>query len=72
FVTGDATKVIHVVLDGLHAPITVNGQKYDGQMPAWKGNLSNSDIAAVITYIRKSWGNSAGPVTEAEVAKQAK
>ena len=39
-----------------------------GVMPAWRGQLSNADIAAVITYIRSSWGNKAGPVTEAEVA----
>lgn len=37
-------------------------------MPAWKGVISNSDIAAVITYIRSAWGNKAGPVTAAQVA----
>ena len=26
-------------------------------MPAWKGNLTTSQIADVITYIRGSWGN---------------
>ena len=37
-------------------------------MPAWQGTLSNADIAAVITYIRSSWGNKAAAVTEAQVA----
>ncbi len=37
-------------------------------MPSWKGQLSASDIAAVATYIRASWGNKAGAVTEADVA----
>ena len=37
-------------------------------MPAWKGQLSAGDIAAVATFVRASWGNKAGPVTEADVA----
>jgi mono/diheme cytochrome c family protein len=57
------------VLSGLHAPISVNGQTYNGQMPAWKGTLSNQDIADAITYIRGSLGsNHASAVTQAQVA----
>jgi mono/diheme cytochrome c family protein len=42
---------------------------YNGQMPAWKGQLSNSDIADVITYIRGSLGNNkASAVTTAQVS----
>ena len=67
-VTGDPEKVIGIVLGGLHGSITVNGQTYNGMMPAWKGTLSNKDIANVITYIRGSLGNKASAVTEAQVA----
>ncbi len=67
-VTGDANKVIHIVNGGLTGKISVNGKSFNGTMPAWKGTLSTSDIAAVITYIRSSWGNKAGPVTSAQVA----
>jgi ubiquinol-cytochrome c reductase cytochrome b subunit len=68
-VTGDAGKVIGIVLSGLHGSITVNGAAYNGQMPAWKGTLSNADIADVITYIRGSLGNNkASAVTEKQVA----
>ncbi len=68
-VTGDPNKVIGIVLGGLHAPITVGGQSYNGMMPAWKGNLSNKDIADVISYIRGSLGNNhASAVTQAQVA----
>jgi mono/diheme cytochrome c family protein len=38
-------------------------------MPSWKGQLSDADIASVLTYIRSSWGNSASAVTEAQVKK---
>ena len=68
-VTGDPNKVIGIVLHGLNAPISVNGQSYNGQMPAWKGTLTNKEIADVITYIRGSLGNNtASAVTEAQVA----
>jgi ubiquinol-cytochrome c reductase cytochrome b subunit len=68
-VTGDAGKVIGIVLDGLHGSVSVNGQSYNGMMPAWKGTLSNKDVADVVTYIRGSLGsNHASAVTEAQVA----
>lgn len=68
-VTGDPNKVIGIVLGGLSTPITVNGQSFHGQMPPWKGTLTNSQIADVITYIRSSLGNNkASAVTEAQVA----
>jgi ubiquinol-cytochrome c reductase cytochrome b subunit len=67
-VTGDPNKVVGILLGGLHGAITVNGQTYNGQMPAWKGTLSNADVADVATYIRASWGNSASAVTEKQVA----
>ncbi|MBV8499005.1 MAG: cytochrome b N-terminal domain-containing protein [Candidatus Eremiobacteraeota bacterium] len=68
-VTGDPNKVIGIVVSGLHGSISVNGQTYNGQMPAWKGTLSNKDISDVITYIRGSLGNNhASAVTEAQVA----
>ncbi|MGH7728829.1 MAG: cytochrome b N-terminal domain-containing protein [Vulcanimicrobiaceae bacterium] len=70
--TGDPNAVIHTVLYGRHEKITVNGKTYDAQMPPWKGSLSDADLAAVISYVRSSWGNNAGPVTEAQVAKLAK
>ncbi len=66
-VTGPPDKVIAAVKNGLAGAMTVNGKTYSGAMPAWKGKLSNTDIADVITYIRSSWGNKADAVTEAQV-----
>lgn len=68
-VTGDPNKVIGIVLNGLHGSISINGATYNGQMPAWKGTLSNADVADVITYIRGSLGNNkASAVTQAQVS----
>lgn len=65
----DPSKLIAIVLHGASTPMTVNGKQYSGGMPPWKGTLSNADIAAVLTYVRSSWGNKASAVTEAQVAK---
>jgi mono/diheme cytochrome c family protein len=67
-VAGNPTTVIHIVKYGLNGAIQVKGQSYNGMMPAWGQQLSNGDIAAVITYIRSSWGNTASPVTTSQVA----
>lgn len=66
-VTGPADKVIGIVKNGLSGKISVKGTTYNGQMPAWKGTLSDSDIASVVTYIRSAWSNKAGGVTAAQV-----
>lgn len=66
-VTGDPKKLIGIVENGLTGQISVNGGSFNGAMPAWKGKLSPAEIAAVVTYIRTSWGNHASPVSEAQV-----
>lgn len=40
-----------------------------GYMPAVGASFSNKELASVITYVRNSFGNNFGPVTEDEVAK---
>ncbi|MBV8644788.1 MAG: cytochrome b N-terminal domain-containing protein, partial [Candidatus Eremiobacteraeota bacterium] len=66
-VLGDPKKVITIVKNGLSGHITVKGQDWNGQMPAWKGTLSDKQIGDVITYIRNAWGNKASTVTQAQV-----
>jgi len=66
--TADPSAMIAVIANGRTGPLTVNGKTYNGQMPTWKGRLSNADIASVATYVRSVWGNNASAVTEQEVA----
>jgi mono/diheme cytochrome c family protein len=58
---------IRVVLHGLTGPIEVLGQQYNAQMPGVGLGLPNEDLAAVVTYIRRAWGNQASAVTVEEV-----
>jgi mono/diheme cytochrome c family protein len=61
WVAGSEVTLAALLLRGLEGRISVAGESYDQVMPAW-GHLSDDQIAAVLTYIRSSWGNSAGAV----------
>lgn len=65
FLMADKQRAIGVLLHGLTGQITVNGTKYNGVMP--KLDLQDADIAAALTYIRNSFGNSGEHVTVEEV-----
>ena len=68
WVTGDKKRLIHLVLNGMEGDIEVNGEMYNGVMPQHQF-LSDSAVADVLTYIRKSFGNNADAVEVAEVTK---
>jgi len=54
-------------LNGLDGEIMVNGQSWQGMMPAHAEFLDDHAIASISTYIRQSFGNQAGPVSSLEV-----
>jgi cytochrome c5 len=45
-------KTIITMLAGLTDSIFVNGMWYHGEMPSFKDNLSNREIAGILTYLR--------------------
>jgi mono/diheme cytochrome c family protein len=65
-VTGN---LVQVVLGGGFPPATAGNARPFG-MPPYATILSDEDIAAVISYIRMSWGNRSGAVSEFDVARQ--
>ncbi len=69
WVNGPAENLIRIQLRGLQGPIKVKGQEYS--FPAGMAALAyqtDDQIAAVLTHVRSSFGNSAPPVTTAAVA----
>jgi mono/diheme cytochrome c family protein len=50
---------VRILLYGLQGPISVKGKTYSGQMPAQGGAMKDYEIAAVLTYIRNSFGHKA-------------
>lgn len=68
YVNGDVNELYAIMLHGLQGPLTVEGGSYGTQqMPGWGTALSDEKIAAVMTYIRGSWGNKSAPVKPADV-----
>lgn len=63
----DSSPIIQTVLNGRTGPITVNGTQYGGNMPSWR-ELSDDEIAAVLTYVRSAWHNNAPAVSVDQVA----
>lgn len=67
WVTGDKKTLIDVVMNGLEGPITVNDQPFNGIMPP-HGFLKDEELASVLTYVRKSFGNNSSSIQADEVA----
>jgi glucose/arabinose dehydrogenase/mono/diheme cytochrome c family protein len=66
WVTGNKERLITVVLNGLQGPLEINGEMYNSVMPAHRF-LNDEDIAIILTYVRKSFGNQASAVSAEEV-----
>jgi mono/diheme cytochrome c family protein len=65
--TSDPGRAIRVVLHGLTGPIEVKGQAFNGTMVGLGDVLSSEDVASVLTYVRREWGNAAPAVEVAQV-----
>ncbi len=70
YLNKDVNRAIRDVVKGLTGPITVNGKKFNGAMPAQA--LSDQQLADAFTYVYSSWGNSKKVVTPAMVKAQRK
>lgn len=61
-------ELIAIMMKGLSGKVEVNGEIYNSFMPS-QAQLSNEEIADVLTYIRSSFGNNFDPV-EAKLVKK--
>ena len=61
--------VVEVITKGQTGEVTVNGIKFMGTMPP-QDYLSDEQIADILNYVYKNWGNkSSGAITPAMVKK---
>lgn len=67
YLNADVDRAIDIVLRGLSGEITVNGDVYNSVMPGQ--NLTNEEVASVLTYVYNSWGNNGTEVTQSMVQK---
>jgi mono/diheme cytochrome c family protein/glucose/arabinose dehydrogenase len=61
YTTGEPTAAVRVLLAGKEGPT--------GLMPPLGGTLSDEQIASVLTYIRREWGNTGSPLVPDDVAE---
>ena len=66
YVVGDKKKIIGIVLNGMTDRIPIDDEYYSNNMASHK-DLTDQQIADVLTYVRNSFGNKASAVTVAEV-----
>lgn len=55
-----------------HLDIVINGSKVNPAMAAYGAQMSDADLAAVITYERNAWGNNTGDVVQPADVKAAR
>ena len=68
-ITEGINRLTHIPLEGVAGTLTVEGKDWNLNMAAMGAALSDADLAAVLTYIRTSWGNKAAEVTAEDVKK---
>ncbi|MBL4671787.1 MAG: nitrite reductase, copper-containing [Arenicella sp.] len=67
YLLGNPKKSISALINGLSGKIVVNGESYNGVMPAV--NLNDEQIANVLTYVLNTWNNNGGEITPNNVAE---
>jgi mono/diheme cytochrome c family protein len=71
YVSGSAERFAAMILKGVMGPITVKGMVFNNMMPPQEALLTDEKIAAAITYVRGSFGNTYSAVS-ADVVKSAR
>jgi mono/diheme cytochrome c family protein len=66
WVLGEKPQLIQIILKGMTTGVEIDNKQYHNVMASHK-DLSDLQIADVLTYVRNSFGNKAKAVTEAEV-----
>ncbi|MBM4021839.1 MAG: c-type cytochrome [Planctomycetes bacterium] len=74
WVLGSEERLVKTVLHGLWGPMTVNGQSFDPArgvppMTAFRALLKDDEVAALLTFVRNTWGNKASAVSPDLIAK---
>jgi len=67
----DPMRMVDAALRGLSGPVTVSGQAYNSVMPPMS-QLTDDEVANILTYVMGSWANGGGKITKAEVAERRK
>lgn len=64
---GDATTLLRLLLRGADSALPAGRQRYSNPMPTFE-LLDDTELAAVASYVRSTFGRAPGPITPADVA----
>jgi putative heme-binding domain-containing protein len=69
WVAQDDERLIKLTLKGMFGPLELDGKKFPGQVPMtpFGGLLNDEDLAAVLAYVRNSFGNKAAVIPPAKI-----
>lgn len=67
WLNGKPETPIKIVLKGVKGPIKVHDDEWKMEMPSL-AHLDDEQVAAILTYARRAWGNTGDPVAPAAVA----
>jgi len=70
WVVGSTEDLAMIILAGIQGPIEVAGRSYDGVMPSQAAGLGPKELAGIMSYVRRSFGNDADFVSP-EMAERA-
>jgi mono/diheme cytochrome c family protein len=68
YVLGSPERLAAMVLKGNAGPITIDGKPFNNIMPGQEAMLDDAKIAAILTFVRSSFGNNAPPISADVVA----
>ena len=71
WVNGDERVLANILLHGITGEISVLGQTYKGAMPPFP-QLSDAELAAVLSHVRSAWSNKAAPLKAELIEKERK
>ncbi|MEM9369048.1 MAG: PVC-type heme-binding CxxCH protein, partial [Planctomycetota bacterium] len=74
WILGDEERLIKLTLHGMWGKMTLDGKTYDPTrgvppMTAFRSLLNDKELAAVLTFVRNTWGNKASIVEPEAVTK---
>lgn len=69
--TAGVGRAVRIVFNGVKGPIEVAGKQYNmnPMLPGLGYTMTHAELAALLSYVRNSWGNKAPFVTEEQVTR---
>lgn len=69
YVQGPPPRLIGIILKGLNDGVEIGGETYSNPMPPFGAVLKDEEIADVLSYLRRHFGNKAAPISKLQVSR---